>query len=120
MNVGFSTGQDRLLVFWPLIIEHRIDSESPLWSLNPTSLARADFELLVVFEGIIESTGLLTQARASYVPQDIVWGARFEPIVHYDPFSVLTIDYSKFNSIVSDNDTQKFSANQLNARYNYY
>ncbi|CAF3777066.1 unnamed protein product [Rotaria sp. Silwood1] len=30
MNVGLDTGRDRLLLMWPLTIEHRIDFKSPL------------------------------------------------------------------------------------------
>ncbi|CAF4491150.1 unnamed protein product [Rotaria sp. Silwood2] len=103
MNVGFDTGHDRLLLVWPVTIEHRIDPKSPLWLMDKKAFARAEFEVLVVFEGIIESTGLLTQTRTSYSAQDIVWGANFEPILYYDSIAGLRIDYSKFNSSISDN-----------------
>ncbi|CAF3425529.1 unnamed protein product [Rotaria socialis] len=113
MNVGFDTGRDRLLLVWPLVIEHRIDSKSPLWSLDREKLTSADFELLVVFEGVIESTGLLTQTRHSYIPDDIVWGARFEPMLRNDPDAPLTIDYSKFDALYCDTCTKPCSANEL-------
>ncbi|CAF0746401.1 unnamed protein product [Rotaria sordida] len=117
MNVGFSSGQDRLLLVWPIIIEHRIDPKSPLWLMDKKALAKADFELLVVFEGIVEPTGLLTQTKTSYTSQDIVWGARFEEIVYYDSLTGLTVDYSKFNSIILDNNIGPISAIQLNTQY---
>jgi potassium inwardly-rectifying channel subfamily J len=60
MHVGFNSGRDRLLLQWPLTIEHRIDSKSPLWLMDKNQLAKARFEILVVFEAIIETTGLTT------------------------------------------------------------
>ncbi|CAF2079845.1 unnamed protein product [Rotaria magnacalcarata] len=113
MDVGFDVGRDRLLLIWPLTIEHRIDSKSPLWLMDKKKLEKGEFEILVVFEGIIESTGLTTQARTSYTPNEIIWGARFNPIIRFDPLTHFTVDFSKFNSITPDRRTKDCSAKQL-------
>lgn len=41
MNVGFDSGVDRLFLQWPLIIEHRIDSKSPLWLMDKTAINKS-------------------------------------------------------------------------------
>ena len=38
----------------PNTVSHKIDEESPLYSLTPESLLSSDFELVVYFEGIVE------------------------------------------------------------------
>lgn len=82
-----------------------------LWTKQ--QLTKARFEILVVFEGIIETTGLTTQTRTSYMPNEIVWGARFDSMIHSNPSGDYFIDYARFNSITSDGQTRDYSAKQL-------
>ena len=35
-------------------------------------------------EGTIETTSMNFQARSSYLPDEITWGHRFEPIISFD------------------------------------
>ena len=35
-------------------------------------------------EGTIETTSMNFQARSSYLPNEITWGHRFEPIISFD------------------------------------
>lgn len=59
------------------------------------------FEIVVVLEGTIESTGQTTQARSSYVPSEVLWGHRFEPVVCYNrDRQGYEVNYSKFDSTV--------------------
>lgn len=64
---------DRILLFWPTIIVHKVTPESPLYNLTPADLHpnNNSFEIIVVLEGIVESTGLTTQARSSYLPSEV-------------------------------------------------
>lgn len=44
------------------------------------------FLLLYFFgwiEGVVESTGMTTQARSSYLPNEILWGHRFESMISF-------------------------------------
>lgn len=98
MNVGFDKGVDRLFLIWPLVVEHIIDEQSPLYKINRADLAQQRFELVVILEGIIESTGMTTQARTSYLPSEILWGYRFERLITFQRDDGLyRIDYSRFN-----------------------
>ncbi|CAF3102687.1 unnamed protein product [Rotaria socialis] len=98
MNVGFDKGVDRLFLIWPLVIEHIIDEQSPLFNISRADLAKQRFELVVILEGIIESTGMTTQARTSYLPSEILWGYRFERLITFQRDDGLyRIDYSRFN-----------------------
>jgi potassium inwardly-rectifying channel subfamily J len=98
MNVGFDKGIDRLFLIWPLVIEHIIDEQSPLYEVCRADIAQQRFELVVILEGIIESTGMTTQARTSYLPTEILWGCRFERLISFQRDDGLyRIDYSRFN-----------------------
>ena len=51
--------------------------------MSASDLASSNFEIHVSMEGTIESTGLTFQARTSYVPNEILWGHRFESMMLY-------------------------------------
>jgi potassium inwardly-rectifying channel subfamily J len=112
MNVGYDAGRDRLFFNWPIIIEHKIDNQSPLYDMDRETILKRKFEILLILEGIIEPTGMITQAKTSYMPQEIVWGSRFQRMINFKE-GLYTVDYSKFNSIYNDNCTPNSSAKQL-------
>lgn len=119
VNVGLDTGEDRLLFIWPMTIVHIIDSSSPFYNMSAHDLLREKFELVVILEGCIESTGMTTQARSSYLPNEILWGHRFEQLVTFrkDTGEYL-VDYSLFNN-THEVDTPLLSAKQLEELANY-
>jgi len=70
---GDGEKEDKILLFWPTTIIHEIDEDSPLANLNPNDLHLGNnaFEVIVVLEGVVETTGLMTQARSSYAPHEV-------------------------------------------------
>lgn len=76
MNVGYDDGLDRIFLVWPLTICHVIDERSPLYEFSNDDLSTANFEIVAILEGVVESTGMNTQARTSYLPFEILWGHR--------------------------------------------
>lgn len=78
MNVGYDAGLDRIFVVWPITICHVIDENSPLYDYSADDLATARFEIIAIMEGVVPSTGSTTQARTSYLPNEILWGHRFD------------------------------------------
>jgi len=63
---------------WTLV--HPITEESPLWGLTDEDLKKAEFEFLVLVTGIDETFSQRVNARSSYKPAEIVWGAKFRNI----------------------------------------
>ena len=59
----------------------------------------SDLEVIVILEGVVETTGITTQARTSYISDEIQWGHRFVPIVNEEE-GVYSVDYSKFGNTV--------------------
>ncbi|KAF2985359.1 hypothetical protein EK904_009044, partial [Melospiza melodia maxima] len=56
LDVGFGTGADQLFLVSPLTICHEINSESPFFCLSQRSLRSEQFEIVVILEGIVETT----------------------------------------------------------------
>lgn len=55
--MGFSTGADQLFLVSPLTICHVIDTKSPFYDLSQRSMQTEQFEIVVILEGIVETTG---------------------------------------------------------------
>ncbi|XP_068595194.1 potassium inwardly rectifying channel subfamily J member 11, like [Brachionichthys hirsutus] len=84
----------------PLIISHTIDRGSPLYELSAQSLGSEDLEVIVILEGVVETTGITMQARTSYTPEEILWGRRFVSIMTEED-GRYCVDYSKFGNTVA-------------------
>ncbi|XP_059190746.1 potassium inwardly rectifying channel subfamily J member 11, like [Centropristis striata] len=83
----------------PLIISHTMERGSPLYELSAQSLASEDLEIIVILEGVVETTGITMQARTSYTPEEILWGRRFVSIMTEED-GRYCVDYSKFGNTV--------------------
>ncbi|XP_050302286.1 G protein-activated inward rectifier potassium channel 3-like isoform X2 [Anthonomus grandis grandis] len=113
LKVGGDGEVDKIFFIWPTTIVHKIDSASPLYKMSATDLLRERFEIVVILEGVIESTGMTTQARSSYLPSEILWGHRFESLVTFKKDSgEYEVDYALFNH-TTQVDTPLCSAKQL-------
>ncbi|XP_017785579.1 PREDICTED: G protein-activated inward rectifier potassium channel 3 isoform X2 [Nicrophorus vespilloides] len=102
-----------LFFIWPMTIVHKIDEESPLYTLSASDMLMDRFEIVVILEGTIESTGQTTQARSSYVAAEVLWGHRFEPVVSYNKERQgYEVKYSKFDNTIQV-DTPLCSGSEL-------
>lgn len=89
---------------WPMIIVHKIDEDSPFYSMSADDIAKEDFEIVAILEGTVESTEQSVQARSSYLNNEILWGRRFAQILDYNKkLQGYEINYSKFDNTVAVN-----------------
>lgn len=93
-----SSGECPFLIL-PLIFYHVLDERSPLSGLSAESLATADFELLVTLNATMESTAATCQSRTSYVPQEILWGHEFKPVLFCTGTGRYVADFSFFDKV---------------------
>ncbi|ODM96816.1 Inward rectifier potassium channel irk-1 [Orchesella cincta] len=70
---GEGERNDKVLLFWPTIVMHKITDSSPLRNITAADLNSSNivFEIIVVLEGIVDSTGLTLQARSSYISSEV-------------------------------------------------
>ncbi|XP_030056934.1 ATP-sensitive inward rectifier potassium channel 11 [Microcaecilia unicolor] len=91
-------GTNGIFLVTPLIICHNIDKGSPMYDISSDNLTHhEDLEVIVILEGVVETTGITTQARTSYLADEILWGHRFVPIVTEED-GKYSVDYSKFGN----------------------
>ncbi|KAK2870612.1 hypothetical protein Q8A67_023139 [Cirrhinus molitorella] len=115
-----SSGECPFLLL-PLTFCHLLDERSPLRNLTAENLPKQDFELLVTLNGTMESTAATCQSRTSYVPQEILWGSEFKPVLSDTSGGKLAADFSFFDEVqacselpVIHNNTEKL---QLEEEY---
>ncbi|XP_069803281.1 ATP-sensitive inward rectifier potassium channel 11-like [Dendropsophus ebraccatus] len=102
IQVENPVGTNSIFLVSPLIISHTIDEKSPLFHFSAYDLGNQDIEVVAILEGVVETTGITTQARTSYLPDEILWGRRFVPIVNEEE-GQYSVDYSKFGNTVKVN-----------------
>merc|ERR1719233_1422559 len=114
LKVSPDTTEESCIFFvWPLDIIHVIDEDSPFYEMSEADLAKERFELVVVMEGTNETSNMTFQARASYLPEEIMWGHRFEQMVLYRrDHNKFQVNFSAFHSTY-EVDTPLCSAKQL-------
>ncbi|KAJ1131398.1 hypothetical protein NDU88_009735 [Pleurodeles waltl] len=115
INVGFDSGTDRIFLVSPITIVHQIDEESPLYEFTKAELETSDFELVVILEGMVEATAMTTQCRSSYLPNEILWGYRFEPVL-FEKRNHYEVDYYHFHRTYEVPSTPTCSAKELAER----
>lgn len=96
--------QDFFQMFWPTVVSHKIDDESPLWEFSARNIASQTFEIILTLEGITPETGNTIQVRTSYLPNEILWGFRFEhTCVTYDQkLAKYIVNTANLNATVAD------------------
>lgn len=113
IQISGEDGSEKLFLAWPLILEHKITESSPFWSMSADDFSNSSFEVIVILEGIVESTGMTTQVRTSYLPSEILWGHRFQRFVTFqNENGDFTMDYSQFDTTVEVNCSRKSSKEQ--------
>lgn len=112
INVGFDSGIDRIFLVSPITIVHEIDEDSPLYDLSKQDIDNADFEIVVILEGMVEATAMTTQCRSSYLANEILWGHRYEPVL-FEEKQYYKVDYSRFHKTYEVPSTPLCSARDL-------
>ncbi|CAG5122816.1 unnamed protein product [Candidula unifasciata] len=93
-----------------MVLSHVITQDSPLYDVTAADLLEDPFELLIILEGTIESTGEMMQAKTSIGSAEICWGYRFAPVEEYDSLNdKWCINFNKFDQM-DPVETQKHSA----------
>lgn len=76
---------------------HVIDETSPLHGATAEDLVENEMELLVTVTGLEETMGQTVHARASYLPEEILFDHRYADIFGVAEDGRRVIDYSRFH-----------------------
>ncbi|ELT87586.1 hypothetical protein CAPTEDRAFT_226569 [Capitella teleta] len=109
-------GDSFVFLAWPVTVGHHISDQSPLWDVSAEQLLAERFEIVVILEGTVESTGMVTQVRTSYLPSEILWGHRLAPLLTYKKDTGgYKIDHQQFHATIPVNMAE-CSARELSER----
>ncbi|KAJ8280367.1 hypothetical protein GJAV_G00053700 [Gymnothorax javanicus] len=102
VNIDFvvDAGKDNLFFVCPLTLTHVIDKTSPFFEMAVDTLQKQEFELVVFLEATAESTSSACQVRTSFIPQEILWGYNFLPIISRTKEGKYRVDFSNFSKTV--------------------
>ncbi len=76
---------------------HFIDEASPFYGIDANDLITYEIELLVTVNGLDETMGQPVHARASYLPEEIVFGHRYADMFGVTEDGRRAIDYNRFH-----------------------
>ncbi|XP_060942572.1 ATP-sensitive inward rectifier potassium channel 15 [Limanda limanda] len=105
-----SSGECPFLIL-PLTFYHILDERSPLAGLNAENLHTRVFELLVTLNATMESTAATCQSRTSYIPQEILWGYEFKPVLFGTTGGRYVADFNFFDKVQASNDPAFLKSN---------
>ncbi|KAK2532759.1 Kcnj1 [Columba guinea] len=103
VNIEFivDAGNENLFFISPLTIYHIIDKNSPFFHMAAETILQQDFELVVFLDGTVEATSATCQVRTSYIPEEVLWGYRFAPIVSKTKEGKYRVDFQNFSKTVA-------------------
>ena len=111
VNFYMDSSSECPFLILPLTFYHVLDESSPLVGLTADNLHTRDFELLVTLNATMESTAATCQSRTSYVPQEILWGYEFKPVLFSNNNSRYVADFSFFDKVQASADSMFLSNN---------
>ncbi len=87
------------VAFFPLnwTIVHAIDPSSPLYSWDETTMHEAEAEFLILLTAIDETFAQTVHNRGSYTADEVIWNARFLPLVEEDTSGPPSIHPERFH-----------------------
>ncbi|XP_063798033.1 ATP-sensitive inward rectifier potassium channel 1 [Pseudophryne corroboree] len=102
VNIEFlvDEGNENLFIVSPLTIYHIINKNSPFFEMSAETMLQHDFELVVFLDGTVEATSATCQVRTSYIPNEVLWGFRFAPIVSETNEGKYRVDFSNFSKTI--------------------
>ncbi len=80
---------------WTLV--HAITEESPLFGETLESLAATDAEFMIAVQGIDDTFADAVHIRHSYFHDELVWGAKYKPMLENDGEESYVLDLSKID-----------------------
>jgi inward rectifier potassium channel len=79
-------------------VMHQVTKDSPLYGMTPQRLRELQCEVLLTLTGLDETLGQTINARTSFLPHEVVFGARFADVIQVTEEGRL-LDYAKFHDL---------------------
>ncbi|MCS7073590.1 MAG: ion channel [Bacteroidia bacterium] len=87
-----------LAMSWTVV--HEINETSPLWGLSESDLKNLEAEVLVLFQATDDTYAQVVHSRYSYTWNEIVWNAKFKPMVGNAPDGRVAVFESELSEYI--------------------
>lgn len=81
---------------WTIV--HPITETSPLYKIDHRFLVERDAEFIIVIKGYDDTFSQEVHSVYSYRYDEIIWGAKFDPMYFTDEDNTVVLDFSRLNS----------------------
>ena len=79
-------------------VMHPITPQSPLYGMSQADLRKVEAEIVLTLTGLDETLMQTIHSRTSYLPEEVVYGARYDDVLGTLPDGRRVIDYRKFHN----------------------
>ncbi len=80
---------------WTIV--HPINEKSPIFGKSYEDLSKSDAEFIIVLKGYDDTFSQDINSIHSYHNEDIIWGAKFEPMYSTNTNNIVELDFSKLD-----------------------
>jgi hypothetical protein len=91
--------QQQIFLLLPCTIVHKIDETSPLYDLTELEMRTMHIEFVYLVEGTTPSTGMLVQARRSYIASQVLFNTTFQPCITLDSDGDYQVHFDMINAV---------------------
>ena len=80
---------------WTLV--HPINKDSPMFGKTREDLIKSNAEFLIIIKGYDDTFAQTVHSRYSYKCDDLIWGAKFEPMYYTDEKGMTVVEIDKID-----------------------
>lgn len=84
-----------LTMSWTIV--HPLNEDSPLRDLTHSEFIKSEASFSILLKAFDDTFSQTVQSRIAYMPQDIVWNARFKPVFDRDEDGRIILDITKID-----------------------
>lgn len=85
-----------LTLSWTVV--HPITETSPLFGLTQNDINDGDAEFMIMLKAFDDTFSQTVHSRTSYTNEELIWDAKFEPVISSDIDGVSTLDFTKIGA----------------------
>ena len=84
-----------LILSWTIV--HRVNEKSPIWGFKQSDLDDGDVKLIILLKAFDDTFSQRVHSRTSYQYEEIVWNAKFVPIIEPNKDGILSLNMAGFS-----------------------
>lgn len=84
IDIEYDDSGSDIFILSPITVVHKIRENSPFYHMSSIDMLERKYEIILILDGTVESTGQNTHTKTSYLGEEILWGKKFGQMVEYN------------------------------------